>query len=164
MLLTLPDILFHPSYKRAHTVHWPRIFGARKLIEKYRQRIRKIEADAERIDKAIQDMLNLKRTFTSIKEAQNSSEAVQNSLRLARSSVVLSAAVVGFTVVTIIFTPLSFLTGLFALPTDELRKLLSSSNETKDVYVSSYVGGIFGKSTDMLSSPVLPPLTISSGN
>jgi hypothetical protein len=163
-LLTLPDKLLHPSYKRAYTAHWPRIFGARKLLEKYRQRIRKIEADAERIDKAIQDMLNLKRTFASIKEAQNSSEAAQNSLRLARSSVVLNAAVVGFTVGTVIFTPLSFLTGLFALATDELRKLLSSTNETKDVYVSSYVGGIFGKSTDMLSSPVLPPLTISSGN
>jgi hypothetical protein len=52
-LLTLPDKLFHPSYKRAYTAHWPRIFGARKLLEKYRQRIRKIEADAERIDKAI---------------------------------------------------------------------------------------------------------------
>jgi hypothetical protein len=135
----------YPPSEQACGKQWDRVFAARSLLTKYQQRITKIKADAERIDKAIQDMLNLKRTFASMKEAENSSKAAQNSLRLARSGVVLSAAVIGFTLVTVIFTPLSFLTGLFALPTDELRRLMSSTNETKDVYVSRYIGGIFGK-------------------
>jgi hypothetical protein len=144
----------YPSSKQDVEAQWARIFAARPLLSRYRQRIKKIEADAERIDRAIQDMLNLKRTFANMKEAVNSSKAAQNSfgvaensLRLARSSVVLSAAVVGFTVVTVIFTPLSFLTGLFALPTDELRRLMSTTDDTQDVYISRYVGGIFGKYT-----------------
>jgi hypothetical protein len=63
---------------------------------------------------------------------------------------VLNAVAVGFTLVTVIFTPLSFLTGLFALSTDELRRLLSTTTETKGIYISRYVGGIFGTHAPVL--------------
>ncbi|KAF1963061.1 hypothetical protein CC80DRAFT_104718 [Byssothecium circinans] len=96
-----------------------RILASRDRLLGYQNRIGKIQADAERIDKAVESMLNLKRTFAGIKEAHN--------------SIILNAAVVGFTVITIIFAPLSFLVGLFALPTHGVRKFLETKNETKDM-------------------------------
>jgi hypothetical protein len=111
--LLLGSGMMEPSGKRLYppseqtcAKDWDRVFAARSLRMKYQQRITKIKADAERIDKAIQDILNLKRTFASMKEAENSSKAAQNSLRLAQSNALSSAAVVGFTVVTHIYTPI----------------------------------------------------------
>jgi signal transduction histidine kinase len=131
---------------------WDRIVSAKTRLSQYHQRINKIRRDSERIDKAIQDMLNLKRTDASIKEAhystrvaESSLSAANNSNKMAQNGIVLNAAVVGFTVVTIIFTPLSFLVGLFALPTNGVRRLLETNNETKDVYRSAPFAGVFSK-------------------
>ncbi|KAI1742761.1 hypothetical protein F4680DRAFT_26332 [Xylaria scruposa] len=119
---------------------WEELKLARTNIETYQKRVNKLNADAARIEKRIQDQLNLKRTYASIKEA--------------RSARVLSAAVIGFTVVTIIFAPLSFMTSLFALPLDSLQRNQqridesSSTNLADDsqnavAYSTRYVGTWF---------------------
>jgi hypothetical protein len=71
--------------------------------------VRKIDGDAERIEKANQELLNLKHTHSSIKDAH--------------SSLILSTAVIGFTVVTIVFAPLAFLTALFTLKIEGFGRL-----------------------------------------
>jgi hypothetical protein len=80
---------------------WEAVESARNRILKYISRINKIDKDAERTQNIVQDKLNLKRAYASIKDSH--------------SSLLLSTAVIGFTVVTIIFAPLAFLTALFAL-------------------------------------------------
>ncbi|KAI1188550.1 hypothetical protein F5B17DRAFT_394896, partial [Nemania serpens] len=82
--------------------------SSRGTIESYQERARKIDKDAEMVEKRMQDQLNLKRTYASIRDA--------------RTRVTLGSAVIGFTVITIIFAPLAFVTALFALPIDSLLK------------------------------------------
>jgi hypothetical protein len=95
----------------------------------------KISADAARIEKNIQDELNLKRTFATMDDA--------------RTSLSLGIAVIGFTVITIIFAPLAFVAALFALPLDtfEQRKVKTSDDAQEkgtDVYTTAYIGKWFG--------------------
>ncbi|KAI0178560.1 hypothetical protein GGR52DRAFT_532594 [Hypoxylon sp. FL1284] len=106
---------------------WTWVEAAQAALEKYRQRVEKIGDDTERIEKTINDMLNLKRTYASVKDTH--------------SSVLLSTAVIGFTVITIIFAPLAFLTALLALDIDGFEKL--RLNGAGSSYNSSYIGGIF---------------------
>ncbi|KAF1950951.1 hypothetical protein CC80DRAFT_597820 [Byssothecium circinans] len=106
---------------------WAEVERARITLEKYGRRVDKISSDTERIDKEIQDMLNLKRTYASVKDAH--------------ASVLISTAVIGFTVVTIIFAPLAFLTALFALKIEGFENL--RVDKTSEIYKSGYLGGIF---------------------
>ncbi|KAI1362170.1 hypothetical protein F5Y08DRAFT_355555 [Xylaria arbuscula] len=124
---------------------WEEIKGSRDIIDNYQKRINKIDSDAERIEKNIQDQLNLKRTYASIKDAQDS-------LIATRVSLVISAAVIGFTVITIIFAPLAFVAALFTLPIEGLLKnQVQSSNgvgndgnqEGTSAYTTTYVGTWF---------------------
>ena len=110
---------------------------AKKRLEEYQARIKKINHDAERMEKSIQDKLELKRTNASIKDAHN--------------SLLISMAVVGFTVVTVIFAPLAFLTALFALDVegfDKLKVMLPPDNDNEEVvkvFSSRKLTGIFGR-------------------
>jgi hypothetical protein len=108
---------------------WTPVENARETLGQYKRRVKKIDGDAERIEKSIQDMLNLKRTHASIKDAH--------------SSLIVSTAVIGFTVITIVFAPLAFLTALFALKIDGFEKLYTSGKDA--VFNSDKMGGIFGK-------------------
>ncbi|KAI0416830.1 hypothetical protein F5X98DRAFT_342941 [Xylaria grammica] len=117
---------------------WQRVELSKVKLQKYRERVDKIDANAERIEKRIQDRLNLRRTFTSIKDA--------------RASLMISTAVIGFTIITIIFAPLSFMTSLFALPIDILsqnqyKSTVASENGTDSttLYSTGYVGAWFCK-------------------
>ena len=56
--------------------------------------------------------------------AENGAVLAEKGVLLAQSSYLLSAAVIGFTVITIIFTPLSFFSSLFALPIDRFERNL----------------------------------------
>jgi signal transduction histidine kinase len=107
--------------------NWARVERAGATIKKYQRRATKIDGDAERIEKAIQDLLNLKRTHASIEDAHN--------------SLILSTAVIGFTVVTIVFAPLAFLTALFALKVEGFGRLQIAGAD--GVYNSGKLGGIF---------------------
>ncbi|KAH5757268.1 hypothetical protein HBI88_190700 [Parastagonospora nodorum] len=97
---------------------WTPVRKGQVILERYQKRIRKIDGDAERIEKNVQDLLNLKRTYASVQDSH--------------ASVLLSIAAIGFAVVTIIFAPLAFLTALFALDMqgfDRLRVHVTSENE-----------------------------------
>jgi hypothetical protein len=109
---------------------WDVMNQAKDLLKKYIKRTVKIDRDAERIEKAVLDKLNLKRTHASIQDAHN--------------SVILGAAVIGFTVVTIIFTPLSFLVGLFALPVDQFAGIKGKKDGNADILKGKYLAAVFG--------------------
>lgn len=104
-------------------------------IKIYRDRVSKTDRDAERVDKTVQDRLNLKRTFASINDARAS-------MSDAKTSLLLAIAVIGFTVITILFAPLAFMTALFALDIDELAKHKTGKGDDA-VYTSGYIAGTF---------------------
>jgi Mg2+ and Co2+ transporter CorA len=124
----LKSVIDNASTKAKEDPAWRRVGAAPQQIENYCIQLRKIDGDAERIEKIIQDQLNLKRTHASIQDA--------------RTSLLLGAAVSAFTIITVIFTPLSFMTSLFALPIHEL--LNHTSGDSKS-YSTNYVGKWFGK-------------------
>ena len=107
---------------------WAKVEKSQITLARYQRRVMKIDADAERVEKAIQDKLHLKRTHASITDAH--------------SSLLLSKAVIGFTIITIIFAPLSFLTALFALNIDGFERLQLKGQG--NVYSSRKMGAIFG--------------------
>jgi hypothetical protein len=80
---------------------WSEVEEALAMLKQYQRRIKKIDSDAERIEKNVQDLLNLKRTYASVQDSH--------------AGVLLSVAAIGFAIVTVIFAPLAFLVGLFAL-------------------------------------------------
>jgi hypothetical protein len=98
-------------------------------LNNFNQRIRRIDEDAERVEKVILVQLDLKAKHAGLRESHNSTA--------------LSAAVVGFTIITIIFTPLSFLASLFALPID----LFQRHQNAKSAYTKGYIETWMGKST-----------------
>ncbi|KAH4159986.1 hypothetical protein HBI24_170160 [Parastagonospora nodorum] len=114
---------------------WADVQKALKSLDEYQTRTEKIDGDAERIEKTSQDLLNLKRTFASVEDSH--------------ASVLISTAAIGFAVVTIFFTPLAFLTALFALNMnsfDRLRVGNSGGDSTpkKDLaYHGGKMAGIF---------------------
>jgi hypothetical protein len=143
---------------------WTPVRKGQAILKRYQKRIRKIDGDAERIEKNVQDLLNLKRTYASVQDSH--------------ASVLLSIAAIGFAVVTIIFAPLAFLTALFALDMqgfDRLRVRGASNNEpgvssgtggkqdltinvatdSAAVYDSKKMAGVFSKSFLFLSCSVL---------
>jgi Mg2+ and Co2+ transporter CorA len=74
-------------------------------FRKLKHRIQRIEQGSERAEAVILVQLDLKSKHASLRESHN--------------SLLLSMAVIGFTIITIIFAPLSFLTSLLALPIDQ---------------------------------------------
>ena len=107
---------------------WKQVDSALGTLRRYYGRINKIDGDAERIEKTVQDMLNLKRTYASVQDSH--------------AGVLLSTAAIGFAIVTIIFAPLAFLTALFAINItgfDKLRVKDPSGEDKPDVNV--VVGG-----------------------
>ena len=105
------------------------IESAKATIKQYRERVAKIDRDAERADKTVQDRLNVKRTFASIRDSRAS-------MSDAKTSLLLAIAVIGFTVITVLFAPLAFMTALFALNIDELQK--HKKGEGDDAYYPSW--------------------------
>ena len=100
------------------------------LVAGQQKRVRKIDGDAERTEKIVNDKLNLKRTYASIKDSH--------------SSLLLSTAVIGFTVITIVFAPLSFVTALLALNIQGFDTL-RSRNDPDAPYKGGELGKIFGR-------------------
>jgi hypothetical protein len=89
-----------------------------ELIKGYFERTEKIDRDAQRVAQVIQDKLNLKRTAANMEASAASLKAANAGIEEARQSKLLSFIVLGFTIVTLIFTPISFLAALFALDID----------------------------------------------
>jgi hypothetical protein len=102
-----------------------RLERPQQLFPKYNRRITKLDEDAERVERSILVQLDLKAKHASLKESH--------------STAVMSAAVIGFTVITIIFTPLAFLASLLALPIDRFQKGQVSSAGGNNFFRSSYI-------------------------
>lgn len=98
------------------------------LIQKSRRRVEQLDEDAERVERSVITQLDLKAKHTSLREAH--------------ATAVMSAAVFGFTVVTIIFTPLSFMMSLFALPIRgfQQNQIQSVWTDQAGMYTPGYVG------------------------
>jgi hypothetical protein len=107
---------------------------ARSKVQRYRKRVIKIDNDTGRIEKTIQDQLNLKRTYASMHDAHAGVE-------LGRASKYLSTAVIGFTIITIIFAPLAFMASVFALPIDTLNAHKTGDSQS---YSTAYLARWFG--------------------
>jgi Mg2+ and Co2+ transporter CorA len=165
------DTTPQPQLKQAITAAaWQPVEDARQMLKEYQKRIQKIDGDAERIEKNVQDLLSLKRTYASVKMSEASVELARASVRDSHASVLLSVAAIGFAIVTIIFTPLAFLVGLFALNLQGFDRLRVNSDgnagrrtravgdaanerdiaanvvsDNNPVYHSGKIAGIFGK-------------------
>jgi hypothetical protein len=125
-----------PADKSNHKppLDWTPAKKAQAMLKRQQRRVQKIDGDAERIEKNVQDLLNLKRTYASVQDSH--------------ASVLLSVAAIGFAVVTIIFAPLGFLAALFALNFqgfDQLRvknsdgseaRVLSGATNNQDIIVN----------------------------
>jgi len=101
------------------------------LLGRYRERTENIETKAQIIQYEIQDKLTLKRTFATMQDTHN--------------TVLLGSAVIGLTVITIIFTPLAFVTGLLDLPLDIFSKIQYRQGD-QTVFRLKPVVQIFGES------------------
>ena len=117
-----------------------RMFEIMEILErpqtqfaKYKRQIVKLDADAGRVEGFITLQLDLKSKHASLQEAH--------------VTTLMSAAVIGFTIVTIIFTPLSFLASLLALSTNEFQNHQYNSTLTNGApfYHSSYIGKWMGE-------------------
>lgn len=95
--------------------------------------ISELDEDAERVERSVTVQLDLKQKHASLQEAH--------------STAVMSAAVFGFTVITIIFTPLSFILALFALPVDRFQdnQIPSRWDGSGGMYSTNYIGTWAGK-------------------
>lgn len=99
----------------------------------YKRQIAILEADAERVANSIHVQLDLKSKHASLKEAH--------------LATLMSSAVIGFTIITIIFTPLAFLVSLFALSINHFQEHQSNSTLANGApfYDSKYVGKWLGE-------------------
>jgi hypothetical protein len=95
-------------------------------LKQYQERILKIDGDADRVEKNVQDLLNLKRTYASVQDSH--------------ASVLLGVAAGAFAIVTIFFAPLAFLTALFALKVQGFDRLYMPSTDDK-VTLNGTIGG-----------------------
>ena len=100
---------------------------------KFKRQIAKLDVDAERVEGFITLQLDLKSKHASLQEAH--------------LTTLMSAAIIGFTIVTIIFTPLAFLASLFALSTDRFQNHQHNSTLASGApfYHGSYIGKWMGE-------------------
>ena len=174
----LNDFLNDPTLEKSKSTDdskkeandWASVHTATQLISHYRERTHKIDEDAQRIDQVIQNKLNLKRTAASIEDAHQS-------VAEARQSKLLSIIVLGFAIITIIFTPISFLAALFALDIDTFDGIKytpvstdttnSSDSQASAVFSGKKMAGVFGNSlfcNSTLITSCVRALTLCSWN
>ncbi|KAF2804774.1 uncharacterized protein BDZ99DRAFT_467031 [Mytilinidion resinicola] len=114
---------------------WRDIARPQVQFPKFKRRIAQLDEDAQRVENSISITLDLKAKHAGLRQTQASTKE-------AHSAAVMSAAVFGFTIVTIIFTPLSFMLALFALPLQRLQDNQIASRWSSDsgMYTTNYVG------------------------
>lgn len=124
---------------------WRSVEEALLRLKEYQQRVTKIREDAGRVETAVQDQLELRKTYASVKDAHN--------------SLILSAAVIGFTVITIIFAPLAFLTALFAMKMDSFHRLRRNATDPDGEFKSGLIAAIFSEFS--IARPSIVSLTVN---
>ncbi|OAL56467.1 hypothetical protein IQ07DRAFT_8502 [Pyrenochaeta sp. DS3sAY3a] len=113
---------------RDYEKDWDEIERIPARFSKYHRRINELNEDSARVEQAISAKLELMAKHATIRESH--------------ATAVMSAAVFGFSLVTIIFTPLSFFAALFALPIDRFQAAQDPgkfSSET-GMYSTKYIG------------------------
>lgn len=126
-----PEGRFEP--RRDSDPAWNIIQRPQDQFPRLKKRLKKLDDDAARVQRSIELKLDLKQKHASLKEARTAS--------------VVSASVFGFTIITILFTPLSFVASLFALPIDRLQQSqVPSQGGDSTVYSTWYIGTWMGKS------------------
>lgn len=97
-------------------------------IQRLKDRIAKADQDAERVENLIPQYLELKRSYTAMKEAHYTA--------------LLGAIIFGFSVVTIIFTPMSFILALLAVPNDSFL-VNSLLPKEKGPFIRKWTGKVY---------------------
>ena len=121
-----------PPSKESDLEGWRMIARPQRQFEKYKRRIAQLDEDADRVGQSISTRLELKSKHAGMQKAH--------------ATAVMSAAVFGFTIITIVFTPLSFMLSLFALPLELLQGYqINSRWPDTGAYSTAYVGKWFGK-------------------
>lgn len=112
---------------------WRTIGKPQSQFEKFKKEIERLEQNADRVASSVTVNLDLKQKHASFKEAH--------------STAIMSAAVFGFTLITIIFAPLSFVLALFALPIDRFQDRQEASRWTDQagMYSTNYIGKWIGE-------------------
>jgi Mg2+ and Co2+ transporter CorA len=101
-------------------------------FEKYKREMQRLEENVKRVEDLVKNHLDLKQKYASMSEAH--------------SAAILGTLVFGFTIITIIFTPLSFAISVFGLPIDRLQGKQIVSRWTNDagMYTTNYIGKYIG--------------------
>lgn len=136
-----PDVKIQQFQQKWRVIRRPQEYFSRT-----RTQLNKLDHDAERVQRSIELKLELKQRHESLTEARKAS--------------LMGASVLGFTIVTIVFTPLSFMTGLFALPIDRLQMNQASTPDSQPgenaAYSTTYIGKWMGVSPLPCSCPLMP--------
>jgi Mg2+ and Co2+ transporter CorA len=120
-------------YNSERSQIWRQILRPQTQFREFERRIAQLDEDAERIEKSINSKLDLKTKKATLDETHATS--------------LMSAAVFGFTIITIIFTPLSFVVALFALPIDMFQREQIQSRWTDEagMFTKQYIGTWVGE-------------------
>lgn len=134
-----PDVKIHQFQEK-----WKVIRRPQEYFSSIRTQLNKLDHDGERVQRSIELKLDLNQRHESLTEARKAS--------------VMGALVLGFTIVTIVFTPLSFMTGLFALPIDRLQMNQVSTQDSQPgetgAYSTTYIGEWMGMSPLICRCPL----------
>lgn len=126
-----PDVKMHQVQEKWRVIQRPQEYFSR-----IRTQLNKLDHDAERVQRSVELKLELKQRHESLTEARKAS--------------LMGASVLGFTIVTIIFAPLSFMAGLFALPIDQFQTKQASTQDSQPgetgAYSTTYIGTWMGMS------------------
>ena len=106
-----------------------------KAIKTHIKDIDRMDKQAERIYKSITDMLDLKQKHANAFEARFARDQAAGTARQSQTIMV-------FTIVTIVFLPLSFIAAFFAINISEFPRASDGSDSLPLGYVSKYMFGI----------------------
>jgi len=91
-------------------------------VSKFLRRLQLIDENAEIVEQAIQHLLDLKQKRANLTEARSTAEQTKYLARQASSTMRQGKIILAFTVVTVLFTPLSWVSAVFAVDLDSGRK------------------------------------------
>lgn len=145
---------------------WRKATRPQVQFPKFFSRIDQLDRDAQRVESSISVRLDVQAKHASIRHAdaleteaeQRRKEADRQAAAKdeeAHAQAVMNTAIFGFTIVTIIFTPLSFLLAVFALPMkrfSEHQVQVRRANVTDATYMypTHYIGKWIGESRGLL--------------
>jgi Mg2+ and Co2+ transporter CorA len=106
-----------------------------KTIDTHLKDIERMDKQAERIYSSITDMLDLKQKHANAFEARFARDQAAGTAKQSRTIMV-------FTIVTIVFLPLSFIAAFFAINIEEFPRATDGTSSLPLGYVSKYMFGI----------------------